>query len=165
MIGGVGQESQNTAHHPTAHGFARMHSSCQHYALSLRKVLQIVTRGDRENLAIFAWKCLTQTLFLNEFGSLRVRFYAAEIAAQITERIGCRVGKVDHIQIILESISEGRRVVALTVVGNILADPILEVANILTVLVPANLLLLGLLFRVNRNLHPIIEQAVRFGVI
>lgn len=65
----------------------------------------------------------------------------------------------------LKSIGECECVVALAVVVYIFADAIHEVRNISAVLVPADAVLLCFFFTVNRNLHPVIKQAVRLGVV
>ena len=65
----------------------------------------------------------------------------------------------------LKGIGECESVVELAAIVDVFADAIHKVANIAAVLVPADAMLLRFFLTVNWNLHAVVEQAVRLGVV
>ena len=92
-------------------------------------------------------------------------FDVGQVVPQIRVGIRDRVCKVDCVRIVLEVVLECRCVEGLAVVGNVFADSILEVTDVVAALVPSNVLLLCLLLAVDRDLHSIVEKTVWFGVV
>ena len=149
MIVWVSQKGEHSSHHPGANCLTWMHSRRYYNSLSGGEVVQIVPRSYGEDVAGLSRQSFAQLLLRHEKLSIRVRLYANQVISQIRVRIGNRVGKVHGVSIILEAILECQRVITLAVVCHIFFYSILEVANIITSLMPSHVLLIILFLAVD----------------
>jgi len=95
----------------------------------------------------------------------RIGLYGGQVVPEVGVGVRDRVGEVDCVHIVLAGVLERRSVEGLAVVGDVLSDSILEVTDIITAFVPPDVMLVSLLLAVDRDLHTVIEKAIRLRVV
>ena len=142
-----------------------MHPRGEYDAFAVSKILKVVGRSDSEDFTQLARQCTAEGRLPYQLASLRILLNCRNIVSQVTVGVGHGIGEVNQIIIVFKRISECGGIIAFTVVGDIFPDPVSEVSNILTVLVPADVFVLAFLVTVDRDFHAIVEEGVRLRVV